>query len=269
MTIRFACDCGRQLAAADEHIGKRVKCTACGGIQTVPAPARSAPQITTAAAPSADRIRFECDCGQTCQARPEHAGKKTKCPACGAILTVPSPEQAAVIYSKNGQPLYSWRVALLPYLEQDPLYKQFKLDEAWNSPHNSKLVARMPPVFDIPGSKAPAGKTFIQAFVGQGTAFPTGKQGLRLPLDFKDGTSNTILVAESNLAQAWTAPSDMSYDPRFSNPKFLVGNHTGRGTLVGMADGAVKVIPATVSDKTWKAAVTASAGDLLGPDWPK
>lgn len=86
MTIQFACDCGRQLAAADEHAGKRVKCTACGGIQTVPG-GEPAPRWVAEPAPL---IRFVCDgCGQTCQARPEHAGRKTRCPKCASVLLIP------------------------------------------------------------------------------------------------------------------------------------------------------------------------------------
>ena len=59
------------------------------------------------------------------------------------------------IYSKDGKtPLLSWRVAILPYLEQEALYKEFKLDEPWNSPHNRRLIAKMPKVFAMPGSPA-------------------------------------------------------------------------------------------------------------------
>ena len=100
MTIRFACDCGQQLAAADEHAGKRVKCSACGGIQTVPATARPRPAVAAPPAARASQsapFRFECDCGQACQARPEHAGKKTKCPRCGKLLTIPSPDEPEAV----------------------------------------------------------------------------------------------------------------------------------------------------------------------------
>src|SRR5262249_33795420 len=34
---------------------------------------------------------------------------------------------AHAIYSKDGKPLLSWRVAILPYIDQDALYKKFKL----------------------------------------------------------------------------------------------------------------------------------------------
>ena len=80
---------------------------------------------------------------------------------------------SAAIYSKDGKPLLSWRVTLLPYVEEDALYKEFKLDEPWDSEHNKKLLARMPKVYapPVPGkTKVPYG-TFYQAFTGPNTLF--------------------------------------------------------------------------------------------------
>lgn len=171
----------------------------------------------------------------------------------------------AAIYSKNGQPLLSWRVAILPYIEQGALYRQFKLDERWDSPHNIKLVSKMPKVFEIPGAFAPAGKTYIQVFTGKNTSFPGSQQKLRFPASFSDGTSNIVILAEAARPVTWTAPDDMN--ATFWSPKSLVGNHTGRGTLAGMADGSVRFVPAKVSDQTWKAAVSPAGGEIFGPDW--
>ncbi len=83
------------------------------------------------------------------------------------------------IYGKDGKPLLSWRVAILPYLDQDTLYKQFHLDEPWDSPHNRKLLTSMPRVYAIPGKKE-VDKTFYQVFVGESTIFegtPAGGGG--------------------------------------------------------------------------------------------
>jgi RNA polymerase sigma factor (sigma-70 family) len=77
---------------------------------------------------------------------------------------------AAAIYSKDGKPLLSWRVALLPFFEEDNLYRQFHLDEPWDSAHNKKLLARMPKVFSVPGQKD-KNATFYQVFVGPSTMF--------------------------------------------------------------------------------------------------
>jgi RNA polymerase sigma factor (sigma-70 family) len=83
---------------------------------------------------------------------------------------------ASAIYGKNGKPLLSWRVALLPYLDQDNLYKQFRLDEPWDSAHNKKLLDKMPDVFRVPGQKDKSG-TYYQVFVGEGTMFEQRRGG--------------------------------------------------------------------------------------------
>ena len=171
----------------------------------------------------------------------------------------------AAIYGKNGQPLLSWRVAILPYIEQGALYKEFKLDEPWNSAHNIKLASRMPKIFEIPGASAPANQTYIQVFTGKNTPFTGPAQQVRIPATFTDGTSNTVLLAEAARPVVWTSPADMNVD--FVPPKFLVGNHTGRGTLAAMADGSVRTVDPKVSDKTWKAVVSPAGGEILGPDW--
>src|SRR5205823_377241 len=92
MTIRFACECGQQLAVRDENAGKRVRCTACSSVVAVPngTPAPRPAIEEPRRAPAASTIRFSCDeCGKAIQTKPEFAGKKTKCPGCGAVLTIP------------------------------------------------------------------------------------------------------------------------------------------------------------------------------------
>ncbi|HVS35105.1 MAG TPA: DUF1559 domain-containing protein, partial [Gemmataceae bacterium] len=73
------------------------------------------------------------------------------------------------IYDKDGKPLLSWRVMLLPYLEQNELYQQFHLDEPWDSDHNKKLLEKMPKVFAPPDSDAFKNhEAAFQALVGKG-----------------------------------------------------------------------------------------------------
>ena len=76
---------------------------------------------------------------------------------------------------KDGKPLLSWRVAILPYLEEDALYKQFHLDEPWDSPHNLEVAKKMPAVFQSPDSPKD-GKTRVMLFTGKGAAFDGGKK---------------------------------------------------------------------------------------------
>jgi uncharacterized protein DUF1559 len=181
---------------------------------------------------------------------------------------------------KDGRPLLSWRVLVLPYLEEMPLYKQFRLDEPWDSPHNLKLVARMPRVFDVPFDAKVPGHTFVQVFVGPGTAFEkrTNGDGWRCPEDFPDGSSNTILVAHAAKAVPWTKPADIVYDPNQPVPELgvvfpgisrlpLLGARSTHMKLVVMGDASVRQLPFDLTDATLRAAITRNDGKELGPDW--
>jgi Protein of unknown function (DUF1559)/Domain of unknown function (DUF4190) len=171
----------------------------------------------------------------------------------------------AAICDPKGKHLLSWRVAILPYMEAGALYNQFKLDEPWDGPNNSKLIARMPMFYALPSDKtAPPGSTYYRVFVGNGAAFDWCK-GAKMPDDFKDGTSNTILVVEAAMAAPWTKPDELDFDP--NQPPPPLGGHFPSGAAVGMANGSVRQIPKTVSSQTLKAAITRSGGDVLGPDW--
>src|SRR5207302_7117549 len=79
----------------------------------------------------------------------------------------------AILTSKDGRPLFSWRVAILPYVEQGALYQRLKLDEPWNSPNNKRVLdsVPMPKVFEIADAPAPPNMTYIQVFTGRGTVF--------------------------------------------------------------------------------------------------
>jgi hypothetical protein len=149
---------------------------------------------------------------------------------------------------KDGKPLLSWRVHILPYIDQDELYKEFHLDEPWDSPHNKKLIEKMPKTYRSPASHAAAGKTNYLTVRGKDMAFP-GDKGLKLPADFPDGTSNTIFIVEASDRKAviWTKPDD--YEVNEKNPlEGLVGLWRGM-FLAGMGDGSVRVIYRTVDPK--------------------
>jgi hypothetical protein len=115
------------------------------------------------------------------------------------------------IFDKNGQPLLSWRVALLPYLGEKKLYDEFHLDETWDSPHNIALLPRMPRIFLHPRDNwfGEPGMTHYQVFVGKGSVFE-GNTPLTLEQITKgDGTANTLMIAEAREPVPWTKPSDI------------------------------------------------------------
>jgi hypothetical protein len=177
------------------------------------------------------------------------------------------------ICSKDGKPLLSWRVAILPYLEQQELYKQFKLDEPWDSPHNKKLLDKMPTVYAPVGvqTKEPH-TTFYQAIVGPGAAWEFkpkagalfNAEGLRYPASFTDGTSNTIGLVEAAKAVPWTKPEDVPYDPKGALPK--LGGLFKDGFHAAFMDGSVRFLSRRVGPDSLRAVITRAAGDIPGND---
>ena len=78
----------------------------------------------------------------------------------------------AAVLGKDGRPLLSWRVLLLPYVEGQELYREFHLDEPWDSPHNIQLLERMPSAYEpFKDSPFPRGHTFYRVIVGPGSPF--------------------------------------------------------------------------------------------------
>ncbi|MBN1589675.1 MAG: DUF1559 domain-containing protein [Pirellulales bacterium] len=168
---------------------------------------------------------------------------------------------ARAIFDKDGKPLLSWRVQLLPYLDESGLYEQFHLDEPWDSPNNKKLIARMPDVFRNPSSTAPPNMTTYLVPVGPGTLFE-GNKGRTLR-DIRDGTSNTIVLVEANDDQAviWTRPDDWEYDPE--KPLAGLGRAHPGGFMVAFCDGSVRFLAASLDPQVWKALLSFSGGEMI------
>ena len=144
---------------------------------------------------------------------------------------------------KGLHPGLSWRVALLPYVEEDVLYRQFHLDEPWDSPNNIKLLPLMPNAYALPGANDPPGMTRYRVLVGKGTLFePLDLEALeprgRRLRDFKE-LANAILVVESADPVPWTRPDELDYDP--AGPLPALSTATG-GPRAVMGDCSVRVL---------------------------
>jgi Protein of unknown function (DUF1559) len=169
----------------------------------------------------------------------------------------------------------SWRVYLLPFLEQGPLFNEFKLDEPWDSPHNKKLIARMPALFANPevGLDAKGGKTAIQVFVGKNnTPFSIQQDGVFVGgkmRDIVDGTAVTIAVVESgpDKAEIWTKPGGLPFDPA-KNPFDAIGKIPNDGFLALFCDGHVQLVKKSIPANVLKLLIQHNDGQGALPTEP-
>ena len=136
----------------------------------------------------------------------------------------------------------SWRVWMLPYLEQAPLFNQFHLDEPWDSDHNKTLIEKMPAIFESPGVTE-KGRTSVHVFTGEGAPF-AGESGPGFR-NITDGTSNTIIMvlAGADKADVWTKPGGLDFDS--DDPIKALGK-VDKQFLVGFMDGSVRSLSADI-----------------------
>jgi prepilin-type processing-associated H-X9-DG protein len=173
----------------------------------------------------------------------------------------------AAVYDANGKPLLSWRVLLLPYLEQNTLYQQFHLDEPWDSPNNKPLGETVLKVFHCPSEPNLQGSlTTYQVIVDPSSMF-TGKPTGVANREVTDGGGNTLLVVESTQAVSWSKPDDLSSAPAANDPTLGTGSKHPGGFNALFADGSVQFLKSSpsnpLSPSALKALVTRNGGETV------
>lgn len=173
----------------------------------------------------------------------------------------------AYVADENGKPMHSWRVLILPFLEQEALYKQYDLLEPWNGPHNSRLMKKCPKVFQCPSAhnREPSATNYV-AVVGDVTAWPENKK-VEFD-DIEDDTSNTILlveVADSDIN--WLEPRDIAFDQAIRgvnvDRQCAVSSNHGGQVCVGFADGHANFLRKDISPQDLKALLTIAGGERI------
>lgn len=161
--------------------------------------------------------------------------------------------------------LLSWRVHLLPYLEQGALYKQFHLDEPWDSEHNRKLIEKMPSIYSDPdpalSKLVAAGETTYVFPVGQGTVHEGPEP--KMFKDMIDGTSNTIMLVEVSPENAviWTKPADWEVD--FGNPWQGLRRNDRDWFVAGFWDASVSIFDKSMDSEKLSGLITNAGGEIV------
>ena len=173
----------------------------------------------------------------------------------------------AYITDKNGKPMHSWRILILPYIDQVELYNAYRFDEPWDGPNNRKLADRMPRLYAITGEDRPGNVTTnYLAVVGPETVWRLN-DGMKWD-DVTDGTSNTILIVENVGANVhWMEPRDLN----FADMDFTLKSKNGISSryvdpAVAMMDGIIRRLSPNMSPQTLRALLTANGGEKLSVD---
>ena len=167
------------------------------------------------------------------------------------------------ITDDEGKPLLSWRVKLLPFLEEAELYNEFHMDEPWDSEHNKELLAKMPDAFKNPRVDLPEGfTTYVAPYGGQDdkkTIWDIENCGFR---NVTDGTSNTIMFVEVNAEAAvpWTKPDDFDIAAK-SLLEFLL--KSPEGGAIGICDGSVYNFDDSLDEEVLDALLSAGGGEVV------
>jgi prepilin-type processing-associated H-X9-DG protein len=167
----------------------------------------------------------------------------------------------AVVLGPDGQTPHSWRVAILPYIEQESLYQEYKLNEPWDSPNNRKVLDKIPSIYRAPGAVGDRSQASYFAITGPGTILNDANTGFATILD---GTSNTVMVVEAKREVPWTKPEDITILPNQPIPP--LGGYSPGGFNAAFADGSVRFIKDSIAEVVLRALFSKAGGEVISYD---
>ena len=172
----------------------------------------------------------------------------------------------AYIADRDGKPMHSWRVLILPFLEQQELYNAYDFAEPWNGPSNRKLAGRIGNIYLRSGLDSDQiHTTSFVAVVGPQTVWRGSKPRSRK--DLGDGAHDTLMVVEVPDGQfLWMEPRDLEFD----SMSFRINDGSGRGlgsrlggARVVSADTTVRTLPDNFDPNKLRAMLTANGGEKI------
>jgi hypothetical protein len=166
----------------------------------------------------------------------------------------------------NGKPLHSWRVLLLPYLNEDKLYKAIRLNEAWDSEHNKQFHNKMPNAFKCPSCKQgnPQSDTVYCMVTGEEAFGKTDGKGITFD-KIGDGSSDTICIVERKTPVCWMSPEDVTFENAAKGINKIpngIGSEHDRGANVVFIDTSVHFLKQDTEPNVIKAFLTIDGGEV-------
>ena len=292
MPIQFTCPhCGVQTNVSDQYAGHTGPCASCGKPITVPAlpglRGHAPPPRRSSGIPIVVVIVIVLSvllvCGGVLAAlllpavqAAREAARRAQCSnnlkqlglAMHNYHDAYKSFPPAYIADENGTPMHSWRVLLLPYLEQSMLYEMYDFDEPWDGPNNSALAPLIARAYQCASDPNPGTETNYVMIVGPGTLSDgTGTNGFR---DITDGSSNTIMLVEvTGSGINWMEPRDLNADEitfEINDPlgPGISSNHPGVANVL-LCDGSVHSMYEGTDPETIKAMTTIAGGEPVDP----
>jgi type II secretory pathway pseudopilin PulG len=171
---------------------------------------------------------------------------------------------AAMTTNVQGQPLHSWRTAILPFVDQRSLHESIDLSKPWDDPANARAASTKLEFFRCPSLEGPADLTSYLAIVGPNACLlPTGYRQFK---DITDNKSDTLMVVEASADEAvsWMSPQDggAEFVTGFGNDSHLLHPH---GMIAAFSDCHVKLLSPGLSDEIRQALITIDGGETIGP----
>ncbi len=195
----------------------------------------------------------------------------------------------AYVTDADGKPMHSWRVLILPYIEQQELYEKYDFNEPWDGPNNRQLAGCFVPEYACPEEDIEidgSAMTSYVAVVGPNTAWP-GSTATSI-IDIDDGANNTIMIVEvSGAGINWMEPRDLTFEQArqgiHGDPGLQIASrHIDNGLYydtnsprahVGMADGSVHLLPGGTPPEIIEAMLTINGGEEIPwddrPQWDR
>ena len=296
MPVSFTCPhCNTQTTVADEFAGQTGPCAHCGQTVTIPPLAGApgyAPSGKKSSGPAVIVIVLVVLLGMAVLCAgvlaalliPAFSSAKGAARRAQCMNNMKQISLALMMYNEqhmcyppayladeNGRPMHSWRVLILPYIEQQMLYEQYNFDEPWDSPANLALAGMMPSVFRCPSDEGNDGtQTSYAVIVGPDTVFP-GAESISIA-HIRDGTSNTLLVVEaSGSGINWLEPRDLDaeevnlFGVNSGNVGGIQSSHEGCANAA-FCDGSVHTLSESIDPETLRRLINANDGMVVDTD---